>query len=295
MFGAIAVVGDAPFALGLAEELAAYDGISEVVVYGRHPEAPDHAVFAHGAARYVFGIEPFPPDAAVVFVAVDDDRVPEMAMTIAAQGHAPSGCVAFHLSGVLPTDALAPLHGEGYGIGAFHPLGASTARASEGRRLRGSYVAVTGSRESEGAARRLADIVGAEVVSVPAGRRPLVQASVTMAHGYLRPLLNLSTRLMARAGIPADESLPALVSVAREGLLAYERTGGERADNPVSAGDVETLALHLRALDPEDQRLYAVLASEVFRLEGDTLEPEVARRMQGLLSRYLDPVTVTTG
>jgi len=294
MVGAVAVVGDEPFALGLAEELTTCSEFSEVIVYGRHPEAPHHAMFARGGARYVFGIEPFPPDTVAAFVAVDDTRVPEMAMMLAAQGRAPSRCAAFHLSGVLPTDALEPLHAAGYAIGAFHPLGSSTGGARRERPLRGSYIALTGSPESEGVGRQLADFLGAEVLSVPAGRRPLVQASVEMARGYLGPLLDLAARLMARAGITADESRPALVAVARDGLRAWELGGAAPAGNPVSAGDVETLALHLRALDPEDQRLYAVLASEVLRLERDTLDPEAFRDMRDLLSRYLDPVTTTT-
>lgn len=296
MIAAVAIVGTGAGALNLAEELASAEGVGAVTVYGRQEGVPAHTVFARGLARYVFGLEPFHRETVAVLLAVPDERVPELAFSVAGQGAAPAGCVAFHLSGVLPTDALAPLHSQGYALGAFHPLGASS-RASEGAtRVTGGYVAVTGSPAAVSVARRLTDALDADVLTVPAGRRPLVQAATAMVGGYLEPLIALSTRLMERAGIAADDAAPALISVARSALSRLEEGGTSVSPaNPVVDGDVETLALHLRALDPEDQRLYALFATEILRLDAETVDADTREAMHDLLSRYVGLETTSIG
>lgn len=293
--GSVAVVGSGVGALNLAEELASSDDVDRVTVYGRRKEVPPHTVFARDMAAFVFGLEPFDPDTAAVILAVPDEAIPEIAIAVAAQGDAPPGAAAFHLSAVLPTEAMGPLHARGYALGAFHPLGASS-RPSEGAtRITGGYVAVTGSPAAVGVARRLVDALGARLLEVPAGRRPLVDAATVMAGGYLEPLLGLSVRMMERAGIAADEAGPALLSVVRNALDRIEEGGvSDEPLNPMVDGDVETVALHLRALDPEDQRLYALFAAEILRLEADRLEPETRAAMRDLLSRYttLEPTSI---
>lgn len=287
MLGRVAIVGAGTRALSLAEELGGSGQFAAVSVYGRQREAPSHTVFARGHADYVFGLEPFHADTLAVFLSMADEGVPEIAFSVAGQGEAPPGCAAFHLSSVLPTEALAPLHTQGYALGSFHPLGASTAPRGDTLGITGGFVAVTGSPSAVGVARQITGALDARVLEVPAGRRPLVDAATTMTGAYLDPLIGLSVRLMERAGIAADDATPALVSVARRALERIETegvTGGP--PNPVLAGDTERLALHLRALDVEDQRLYALFARELLRIENEGLDPETREAIQEILDRY---------
>jgi len=295
VLGTIAVVGSGIGALDLAEELGGSGDVGRVVVYGRQKTGPAHTVFARDLAEYVFGIQPLASDTSAVLIAVPDEAVPEVGLAIAALGPAPAGCAAFHLSGVLPTEALGALHGPGYALGAFHPLGASS-RPSEGSiRVGGGYVAVTGSPAAVSMARRLTDALDAEVLEVPAARRPLVHAAAVLAGAYMRPLLSLSSRLMERAGVASGEAMPALLSLARSALDRVEegRTSSTPA-NPIEDGDVETLALHLRALDPDDQKLYALFAREIARLEEHRLEPETLEAIHDVLAKYtaLEPSSI---
>jgi predicted short-subunit dehydrogenase-like oxidoreductase (DUF2520 family) len=310
MLGPVAIVGAGARALGLAEELGSSGQFAGVSVYGRRREVPAHTVFARGHADYVFGLEPLHADTLAVFIGVADEGVPEIAFSVAGQGEAPPGCAAFHLSPVLPTEALAPLHAQGYALGAFHPLDGFHAPdathvvdPSAERRpgapespvgprgsamdVRGGFVAVTGSPAAVAVARRIAGALDARVLEVPAGRRPLVDAATTMAGAYLDPLIGLSVRLMERAGIAAADATPALVSVARRALARIEHgdvTGSP--SNPVLAGDAERLALHLRALDAEEQRVYALFARELLRIEAEGLDPQTREAVQKLLDRY---------
>lgn len=296
MLGSIAVVGTRVEALNLAEEMGASGRFSGVTVYGREPEAPAHTVFARGLAAYVYGLEPLHAETMAVLLAVADEGVPETAFSVAGQGDAPPGCAAFHLSPVLPTDALAPLHALGYSLGTFHPLGGSAESSRGAAAVAGGYVAVTGSPSAIAVARRITDALDAEVLEVPAGRRPLVDAATVMAGSYLEPLIALSSRLMERAGIAAEDATPALVAVARAALARVER--GERVAapaHPARDGDLERLALHLRALDADDQRLYALFAAEILRLEGGVADAPTRAAMDELLNRYLEPQPTSVG
>lgn len=282
----VTVVGPGRMGLALGGALLDTGAVPNLTVYGRRPEPPSHPMFIEGRARYVFGVEPLAPDTVALFLAVPDAVVPEMAFTMAGQGDAPEGAAAFHLSGVVPTDVLAPLYQRGYAVGSFHPLQTVAHPLSGGRRIPGSYIAVVGSPEATAVARRLAAAMGSQVISVPASRRPLFHAATVLAASFLPPLLDLAARLMERAGASGDEALAALLPLVR-GTLASIEEGGLQASvrGPIVEGDVETIALHLRALDPEDRRLYAALGAELLRLAGPTVAEETRHAIFEQLER----------
>jgi len=294
--GSVTIVGPGRMGLTLGMALAHSDAVRSLTVFGRHPDPPSHPLFMQGLARYVFGVEPLERDSSTLLLAVPDAAVHEVAQAIAAQGSAPDGCAAFHLSGALPTDALEPLHHEGYGVGSFHPLVTVSHPLTGADRIPGSWAAVTGAPETVRTARILADAIGMSIFAVPAGRRALYHAAVVMASSYLLPLLGLSARLMERAGVDGDDAVAALIPLVRSTLASVEERGvPDSVRGPIARGDVETTALHLRALDAEDQRLYALIGSEVLRLALDTMDGQTAEEMTELFARYLPVETTAIG
>jgi predicted short-subunit dehydrogenase-like oxidoreductase (DUF2520 family) len=291
--GSITIVGPGRMGLSLGMALVHSDAVRSLTVFGRHAEPPAHPLFMQGLARYVFGVEPLERDSTTLLLAVPDTAVPEVAHVLAAQGSAPNGCAAFHLSGALPTEVLEPLHHQGYGVGSFHPLVAVSHPLTGADRIPGSWAAVIGAPETVRTARMVADAIGMSMFAIPAGRRPLYHAAVVMASSYLLPLLGLSARLMERAGVDGDEAIAALIPLVRSTLSSIEGRGlPDSAGGPVSRGDVETTALHLRALDPEDQRLYALVGSEVLRLAADEMDEQAFDELAELFGRYIDVGTM---
>jgi predicted short-subunit dehydrogenase-like oxidoreductase (DUF2520 family) len=280
----VMVVGPGRAGMSLAYALVQAGAVGAVTVCGRRPDPPAHPLFAEEGATYVFGLRRPDADTAAVFLAVPDDVVPEMAHALAGQGEAPPGCAAFHLSGALATDVMAPLHARGYAVGSFHPLQALAHPVTGAQRLRGCWVAVTGAPEALAVARRLAAALDAGVLAVPEARRPLYHAAAVMASNFIPPLLDVACRLLERAGVPREDALPALLPLLRGTLENLAQHGvAVGVTGPIPRGDVETVALHLRALDEEDRRLYAVLGAELVRLAWDRI-PEAAGRE--LLERF---------
>jgi predicted short-subunit dehydrogenase-like oxidoreductase (DUF2520 family) len=278
--GHVLIVGPGRAGTALGYALVQADAVTSLTVCGRRPEPPTHPLFVQGLARYVFGLARPEPETAAVFLAVPDDVVPELAYALAGQGAPPEGCAAFHLSGALSTDILAPLHARGYEIGSFHPLQAIAHPVTAAERIPGSYVAVTGTPGAVAVARRLTAALGSPVVTVPETRRPLYHAAAVMASNFLPPLLDAACRLLERAGVPHEEALPALLPLVRGTLANIEEVGLDGAvTGPIPRGDVETVGLHLRALDAEDRRLYALLGRQLVRLAGARLDEDARREI----------------
>lgn len=285
----VLIVGPGRAGLSLGYALVRAGAVQSLTVCGRRAEPPAHPLFTEGLAEYAFGLVPPGPLTAAVFLAVPDGVVPELAHALAGQGTAPEGCAAFHMSGALSTEVLAPLHARGYEVGSFHPLQALAHPVTGAERLPGSYVAVTGGPGAVAVARRLAAALGSPILTVPEARRPLYHAAAVMASNFLPPLMDTACRLLERAGIPYEQALAALLPLVR-GTLENIAEGGVEgsATGPVPRGDVESVELHLRALDPEGRRLYATLGLELLRLAEPSL-PEDTRR--SLVERFNAEIT----
>lgn len=286
--GGVTIIGPGRAGLALGYALVEANAVTSLTVCGRRPEPPAHPLFVQGLATYRFGLERPRPDAAAVFLAVPDQVVPEMAHALAGHGHAPDGCAVFLLSGALSTEVLAPLHAQGYALGSFHPLQAIAHPVTGAERIPGSYLAVTGAPEAIAVARRLAAKLDSPILTVPEARRPLYHAAAVTAANFLPPLLEVATHMLERSGVPPDESLPALLPLVR-GALANIEEGGLAAavTGPVPRGDVETVEMHLRAVDPADRQLYALLGRALVRLCADRLDEDGHREMTEIFEKEI--------
>jgi predicted short-subunit dehydrogenase-like oxidoreductase (DUF2520 family) len=184
------------------------------------------------------------------------------------------------VSGALSTEVLAPLHAQGYAIGSFHPLQAIANPVTGAERIPGSWLAVTGAPEALAVARRLAAALESPVLTVPEARRPLYHAAAATAANFLPPLLDMAARMLERAGVPHEASLAALLPLVRGALANIEEGGLEAAvTGPVPRGDVETVGMHLRAVDPADRRLYTLLGRALVELSAARLDEDRRREL----------------
>lgn len=277
-------VGPGRAGLALGHALWQADAVGELTYCGRRPEPPSHPLFHQGAARYVFGLEPPPIETTAVFLSVPDDVLPEMAHTLAGQGRAPAGCAGFHLSGALSTDVLAPLHHRGYPVGSLHPLQALAHPVSGADRLRGSYFAISGEPEAVRVAHRLLGHIDGHPLTVPVTRRALYHAAAVVAANYVPALLALAGRLLVQAGVPDEEAIDALLPLVRGALDNVEEMGPLAAlTGPVTRGDVETVRIHLLAMEPREREVYRSLGRELVILaRARGLDDEVSRELEEL-------------
>jgi len=215
---------------------------------------------AGGSVQVVGREDPSPISSGVVVLAVPDDAISTVAAVIAPS----TRCrLAFHLSGALVSEAIAPLRGSGAAIGSFHPLRAF--RGGEEETLAGAFIAIEGDPAACDAADRFARALGAAPHRIAKEAKPLYHAGATMAAGGSVALLSAATRAWAAAGIPESDARAALAGLAANAVAgAAGRPFFEAFTGPVARRDIGTVRSHLAALEnsPDLRRLYVLLARE---------------------------------
>ncbi len=275
--------------LSLAYALLEAEAVDEVTFCGRRPDPPSHPLFSQGLARYVFGLELPGPDTTAVVLAVPDGTLREISEALAAQGEPPPDCAALHLSGALGTDPLEALHLRGYSVGTMHPLQTVANPVTGAERLPGSYFAISGEPTALAVARRLIRSLGSPVITVPLLRRPVYHAAAVLASNGLAGLVSAAVRVLSQTGISEEEALQALLPLARGTLDNIAEMGAANAlTGPVARGDVETVKLHLRALDGRERSLYAAMGREIVHLALEAgLDAELAGEIFEVLGREI--------
>lgn len=281
----VVIVGPGRMGLALGSALVRSGAVDRLTYQGRAQEPPPHPLFEAGQADYVMGPATLEPDTQVLLLAVPDDALPEVAHLFGTAGYAPRGCAAFHLSGALSTDVLAPLHAAGYAIGSLHPLQTVADAWSGPDRLAGAAFAIAGEPGALATARRLVDAVGGRAIVVPPTLRPLYHAAAVFASNYLLAATSLAVRMFREAGVDEDDAIAAVLPLMRGTMANLEELGLAAAlTGPVARGDVDTVRLHLARLSPTERTLYSALGLETLRLARSAgLDEERAAELETLL------------
>ncbi len=223
-----------------------------------------------------------PPPDGIVFLAVPDPVIGEVAARFAATNPAPA--VSFiHLSGALTLDVLAPLRG--HAVGSFHPL-QSFPFPREPDAFRGIAIAVDASTPPLlRKLHRLARELGARPRKVAADERVLYHAAAVYASNFVLAAFSEGVRQLMRIGWSEQDATRALLPLLDGVVENIRRKGVTRAlTGPIRRGDADTVRRHLEALDrPDLYRILASIALEIAREAG--LDPAAAERVRRALTR----------
>jgi len=233
---------------------------------------------ARAAARAIGGGTRASTDAAraargadLVLVGVRDGEIASLAEALAAAGTVRPGALVVHLSGAVPSAALAPLRAAGARTASLHPLqtfAAPPGPGGGGADLRGVRWFHEGDARGECGA--LVRRLGGRLRPLDPARKALYHAAAVAASNYLVAVEDLAVRLAVGAGIPRGEALEALLPLVRGTVRNLEARGLPAAlTGPVARGDAETVRRHrraLRALDPDLDATYAALGRHALRV-----------------------------
>jgi predicted short-subunit dehydrogenase-like oxidoreductase (DUF2520 family) len=208
----------------------------------------------------------------LLLIAVPDGVLADVAARLALR---PQAAVALHTSGSRGAAVLAPLRTAGSRTGALHPLKAFPRPLTDPAEARGVFFGLDGDGEALRLARRLVAAWGGVSGEVPERARPIYHFAATLAAGGVATLLATAADLAERAALPpavAHGYLELARGTVAEALAATAGPGTAPAaaalTGPVTRGDLETFALHLRALSaaaPERLPLALALARETLR------------------------------
>jgi predicted short-subunit dehydrogenase-like oxidoreductase (DUF2520 family) len=222
------------------------------------------------------------PRAGILFLAVPDGAVSEMASRIAAMGPSPELAIV-HCSGSLGLGALSVLGDNPRG--SFHPLQSFPAPRDPSA-FAGITIAVDATTPQ--LLRRLRELargLGARPRRVRDAERVLYHAAAVFASNYVIVAVAEGVRALEAAGWKREEAEVALLPLV-EGVVANLRRRGVTGalTGPIRRGDSETVARHLAEL--EDGELYRMLGLAALRIAIEAgLDPAAAERTRRALTR----------
>ena len=201
----------------------------------------------------------------LVIVAARDGEIAGLAQRLARSHAVAPGALVVHLSGAVPSTALAPLRAAGARTASLHPLQTFAGAEPDLRGVRWFH---------EGDARRdcalLVHRLGGRLHPLDPARKALYHAAAVAASNYLVAVEDLAVRLAVGAGVPRREALQALLPLVRGTVRNLERRGlPDALTGPVARGDAATVRTHreaLRALDPALDAAYAALGRHALRV-----------------------------
>jgi len=225
-----------------------------------------------------------PPSSGVVFLAVPDRAVEEVAARLARMRLSRRLSVV-HVSGALGLGVLAALRDQP--VGSFHPLQSFPAPRGPSA-FRGITIAVdAGSPTLMRRLRSLARAVGATPKRVGDEDRVVYHAAAVYAANFVDVVVAEAVRLLGELGWSESDATQALVPLVEGALAGIRERGPVKAlTGPIRRGDVETVRRHLAALDGLDRgaqyRMLGKIALEIAVEAG--LEPAAAGRMRRALT-----------
>jgi predicted short-subunit dehydrogenase-like oxidoreductase (DUF2520 family) len=216
----------------------------------------------------------------LVWFCVPDGEISPIAAELAGRGWA--GKTAFHSSGVLPSDILAPLASSGARVASVHPL--MTFVQGSLPRLNGVSFAVEGDKAAVRVAERIVRRLGGDPVPIAKSKKAAYHAFATMVCPLVLAWLQAAEQTAALAGMRAQEARRRMRPIVLEALANYTKLGAARAmSGPLVRGDAPTVASHLDLLAqrPAIQRAYAALVETAL----ETLPAKNKRALRELLER----------
>jgi len=225
----IALIGAGRLGTTLAGALAK-NGMDAAAVPGRDTAA------AQAAAQR----------ADLVFLTVPDDAIAPLALRLPWR----AGQRVVHCSGATEVSVLDPAARAGALTGGFHPLQIFSDPTRAAELLAGSSVAIEGPPALEAELRELAQRLHMTPLRLPPGARALYHGGASFAGSFLLSMLQEAVDVWRNFGIEEQETLQALLPLARGTLDAAASRGVAGAlAGPVSRGDAGVVQRHLQALD----------------------------------------------
>jgi len=274
----IVLVGAGNLASTLGKALRAADyEIPEIVVRDRAASIAHARTLARrlGAKLATLGSE---VSADVVWLCVRDDSIGDVAEALAAGNLRAK--IAFHSSGALGSEALAPLKRNGLRVASVHPLMTFVPNSSPS--LVGVWFGIEGERAAVSLARRIVQDIGGHFLPIGAQSKALYHAWGSFASPMLIVLLAIAERISRQAGIPAQASHQAILPLIQQTVANYAAHGASGAfSGPLRRGDAKTIERHLKALRsvPDAREIYLALA----RCALDVLPVQNHRKLNSLL------------
>ena len=253
-------------------KLLAQAGVPILFLAARRIGKARQAVRFVGKGRAVTLDSPQASAAPIILLTTSDSALAGVAEFLArSAGRARwTGKVVLHTCGSIPSSILVPLKRRGAAIGSLHPFQTVPSPAAGFRNLRGGFWAIEGDAKARRAAGELVKTLQGVAFRIRPGEKTLYHLAAFLVSPTTVTLMERSTRLLKKAGVPRKIAPLMLARFVGETTRNFAELGARRAlTGPAVRGDWQTLERHIQALRkaaPDLLPVYAALLRAMLRL-----------------------------
>jgi predicted short-subunit dehydrogenase-like oxidoreductase (DUF2520 family) len=219
--------------------------------------------------------------APVWLIATPDDAIVDTVADLVAAEKVVAGNVVVHLSGAMPSLAMAAATAAGAHAGSLHPLKTFADPGHAAASFAGTYVALEGDAKALRIMRAALRKLQARVFEIEAENKALYHAGSVMVCNYLTALLEAGLACYQGAGIKLETAYKLMEPLVRETVDNVFRVGTVRAlTGPIARGDDALVARQLqqvRAFDSDLGTLYRELGRVALQLARSKGEADVRK------------------
>lgn len=252
------IIGAGRLGKNIALALSKAQLISLISICNRSLESAQKAHHELGYGQAIDKIEHLPA-AEVTWICCNDDAIEDVVATLAQSATLKPGSFVIHCSGVLSSALLAPLKKQGCLVASFHPLKAFKTNYLEPTAFKQVDCVLEGDHEVCAWLKHSFTQLGAHLIAIKPEAKAIYHAAACMASNYLITLASCSEELFLKAGINPQQARRMIIHLMQGNLHNLLQTSSiaESLTGPLARGDVQTIALHLEAIDnPDIKRLY---------------------------------------
>lgn len=244
-------------------------------LHTRHLQSAQSACDFIGAGHPISTVDAM-ATADVWMLAVPDAGIAQAAADLAAhaQAHHLPPATAWHCSGAMTADVLAPLKNLGWQVASAHCILSFATPALAVQQFPGTACALEGDADACALLRDAFTRIGAQCFDVASTDKVLYHAAAVFATNFLPVLESLAESAWQTTGVPAS-LIPSLrASLMSNAVANIQRLGPAAAlTGPAARGDLTAIARQAQvvtAWDPQAGAAYAALSALALRMANTT-------------------------
>jgi len=251
----LAIIG--PGRVGTTIAIAAQKaGYTLKAIAGRDKDKTELAAKAIGDAK-VLTLDNQPIEASIILLTVPDDAIESVCNELSQNKVFTPGQIVAHCSGALSSEVLAKARDIcGAKIASAHPLQTFSTAQSSIDFIPGTFWFCEGEATAVAALSSMIESIGGIPKIIATDKKVLYHCSSVIACNYLVSLMDIALTTAEAAGLDPQLAWQALSPLIQKTITNIDQLGTSGAlTGPIARGDVNTIKMHLNALNKTDPKL----------------------------------------
>lgn len=231
-------------------------GYTIKTIVGRDKDKTETAARALGDVKAPT-LDNHPIEASIILITVPDDSIESVCDALSQNKVFTPGQIVAHCSGALSSEVLAKARDIcGAKIASAHPLQTFSTPQSSIDSMPGTFWFCEGEATAVAALSSMIESIGGIPKTIATEKKVLYHCSSVIACNYLVSLIDIALTTAEAAGLDQQLAWQALSPLIQKTITNIDQLGTSGAlTGPIARGDVNTVKMHLSALNQTDPKL----------------------------------------